>query len=1113
MNHRRLLLNREAVASLRAAGLADLTDRPLRLIDARRFGLFSGTDGTGCYLWSLLLAALRQTIERYLRQLEPHVGLSELAVAGQKHTPTSLARLWPPLRHHYPRTDLPGKPDTVGPAGEQARQILLAELFLLSVQLDNPAVVPWRPLFDDRQLQSEFDYRPLLDELDRLLHTPTAPGPWQQRLGELLRQPLRAAPHSLSGQLAFVREHWGAWLPAELLAEVDLARAVAAEEATPRGGGGPGPATAADLSLGDDAPAAFSADSDWMASCVLLAKTIYVWLDQLSRRYDRPLTLLSDIPEEELARLAGYGFNALWLIGIWERSPASRRIKQLSGNPEAEASAYALRAYRVAADLGGEAALDSLAERCRSHGIRLACDVVPNHTGIDSDWLLEQPDWFLQSDAPPYPGYRFSGPDLSDRPGISLRIEDGYWDHSDAAVVFEHHDHGSGRRRYIYHGNDGTHMPWNDTAQLNFLLPEVRQAMSDLIVATARRFRLIRFDAAMTLARKHYRRLWFPPPGGSAGVPSRSLHWLSDSDFNRAFPHEFWREVVDRIQREVPDTLLIAEAFWLMESYFVRTLGMHRVYNSAFMNMLKREENGKYRRILKETLAFNPEILKRYVNFMNNPDEATAVAQFGKGDKYFAVAVLLATLPGLPMFGHGQIEGLEEKYGMEYRRAYRDEQPDQGFSDHHQRTVFPLLRRRALFAGVDDFVLYDLQTGDGVAESLYAFSNGPAGNRHLVLVNNSAQPVRGRVDQAVPKAIAGAEGEAQPPAPFAVQFGLAESAAPFCRFRDLCRNEEYLRRCEELRHGLDWSLAGYQATVLCDFRLLDDPDGAWGRLADELHGRPVARLDQALLRLRHAPLWSALAELLEPNRLLVLEATLGQTPLVAPGAKAGEQLAAETVALAAAIAAATGQSAPAADATERLFDRLTGFGAWLESLDAYGLPGELLGELWLGRSDTAGLGVPLLSWALLDLLAATVAQPLPPAELLGRFGLDLAWQEHAVASDRRRDLLLGRLLLAAAESTPPPALDDAALAGLMSAPDAAELLGINRSQGVVWFNREGMTALCGALALQASWLALAADPAATGTKASSDAILASLRRRLARAAAVGYRLDNFLALQ
>ena len=78
---------------------------------------------------------------------------------------------------------------------------------------------------------------------------------------------------------------------------------------------------------------------------------------------------------------------------------------------------------------------------------------------------------------------------------------------------------------------------------------------------------------------------------------------------------------MDRVATEVPDTLLLAEAFWLMEGYFVRTLGMHRVYNNAFMHMMKDEENQKYRDTIKNVLSFSPEVLKRFVNFQNNPDE------------------------------------------------------------------------------------------------------------------------------------------------------------------------------------------------------------------------------------------------------------------------------------------------------------------------------------------------------------------------------------------------------------------------------------------------------------------------------------------------------------
>ena len=210
-----------------------------------------------------------------------------------------------------------------------------------------------------------------------------------------------------------------------------------------------------------------------MSNVVLIAKTVYVWLDQLSRKYGRDITRLDQIPDEELDRLARWGFTGLWLIGLWERSPASQKIKQIMGNPEAVSSAYSLYDYVVAAGpRRRRRRWTNLHERCRQRGIRLACDVVPNHTGIYSRWVREHPDWFIQLDHPPYPGYRFTGPDLSCDDGIEhphrgrllgpQRRGGGLPAHATTAAA------GS---RYIYHGNDGTHMPWNDTAQLNFLLP------------------------------------------------------------------------------------------------------------------------------------------------------------------------------------------------------------------------------------------------------------------------------------------------------------------------------------------------------------------------------------------------------------------------------------------------------------------------------------------------------------------------------------------------------------------------------------------------------------------------------------------------------------------
>ena len=88
---------------------------------------------------------------------------------------------------------------------------------------------------------------------------------------------------------------------------------------------------------------------------------------------------------------------------------------------------------------------------------------------------------------------------------------------------------------------------------------------------------------------------------------------------------------------------------------------------------------------------------------MNNPDEETAVEQFGKGDKYFGVCTLLATLPGLPMFGHGQLEGYAEKYGMEYPRAYWDEKLDEPFLEHHKTVIFSAAEKARVVRGQRQF--------------------------------------------------------------------------------------------------------------------------------------------------------------------------------------------------------------------------------------------------------------------------------------------------------------------------------------------------------------------------------------------------------------------------
>lgn len=177
----------------------------------------------------------------------------------------------------------------------------------------------------------------------------------------------------------------------------------------------------------------------------MVAKSTYVWLAQLSRAYGVRVGRLDEVPEAALAALRDDGFNALWLIGVWERSRASRNLKRARGQADAGASAYSLYDYVVAEDLGGEQALAELSRRAAAAGLRLASDMVPNHTGLDSRWLVDHPERFVQLPEPPFPGYSFTGPDLAGGGAVEVRVEDHYYDGSDAAVVFERRDRATGR--------------------------------------------------------------------------------------------------------------------------------------------------------------------------------------------------------------------------------------------------------------------------------------------------------------------------------------------------------------------------------------------------------------------------------------------------------------------------------------------------------------------------------------------------------------------------------------------------------------------------------------------------------------------------------------------
>jgi hypothetical protein len=576
-----------------------------------------------------------------------------------------------------------------------------------------------------------------------------------------------------------------------------------------------------------------------------------------------------------------------------------------------------------------------------------------------------------------------------------------------------------------------------------------------------------------------------------------------------------------------------------MEGYFVRTLGMHRVYNSAFMNMLRDEENAKYRSYLKKTIEFDPDILKRYVNFMSNPDERTAIDQFGTGDKYFGVCTLLATLPGLPMFGHGQIEGFTERYGMEFKQARMDEWPNEDLVARHQREIAPLLKKRHIFAGSSDFTLYDFWDGYGtVNENVFAYSNRCGGERSLVVYNNKYDSTRGTIHSSAAFMDKGSGSLRQ--RSLADGLGLPGNESLVISYRDT-HGLEYLRRATEIhRQGLSFDLRGFQCVTLLDWReLWPNSDWPWDRLCDTLQGRGVPSVHEELARLRLSPLHDTLRNAVSAANVHLL-AQAADNLLDPPATNADQQddplgpiveasrlfyqriveTFPELSSPAPAAPAAVALAAPAAAPTSQP-DYADAVRTSLRDAAHLPLLPETYSADWAAESRPVLPGAeaasrlprtwaPILAWIVLRSLPAHLAAHGDLAELFDRIMLrstlaDIFQSLGMAGESRWQAAAQVRVLLTPAAASP----DAIHTAALWADPDVRWLAGVNVSAGATWFNKEQFEELL-------TWLQL---PALIEIAAAKSAAQVSVIARVAdgvvaaREAAdlAGYNLERYLA--
>jgi integrase len=67
--------------------------------------------------------------------------------------------------------------------------------------------------------------------------------------------------------------------------------------------------------------------NSWPLYPVLYQINTWAWLTALTQQNGRQVTL-GDVPEKDLDSLADRHLDAVWLMGVWQRSPESRRIAQ-----------------------------------------------------------------------------------------------------------------------------------------------------------------------------------------------------------------------------------------------------------------------------------------------------------------------------------------------------------------------------------------------------------------------------------------------------------------------------------------------------------------------------------------------------------------------------------------------------------------------------------------------------------------------------------------------------------------------------------------------------------------------------------------------------------------
>jgi hypothetical protein len=437
----------------------------------------------------------------------------------------------------------------------------------------------------------------------------------------------------------------------------------------------------------------------WPKHPVIYEINTWVWLGELGRKYQRPVDLAT-VPPEEWDQIVSLGFDAVWFMGVWERSPAGIEISMRNQGlledfrtalPDFAAednvgSPYCVRRYVVDEHLGGPKGLAAVRRMLRKHGLRLILDFVPNHVAPDNPWVMNHPEYLVQGNAD----------DARSDPAAFVSV---------GGKVFA-----CGRDPYF--------PAWPDVLQLNAFQPELRQAVIETLTDIAGQSDGLRCDMAMLVLNQVFERTW----GNRAGQRPAT---------------EYWVDLICAIKKAHPDFLFMAEAYWDLE-WELQQQGFDYCYDKRLYHRLEHDSAENVRLHLCADLAYQ----EKLVRFIENHDERRALSVFSP-QKERAAVVTIATIPGAKLFHEGQFEGRKVRLPVFLgRRPVEPVDPDlPGFC----HTLLKAASSEGMRNGNWQLCERTGWPDNASYKNLIAWCWRSAGDHHLIVVNLSDSDAQGQV--------------------------------------------------------------------------------------------------------------------------------------------------------------------------------------------------------------------------------------------------------------------------------------------------------------------------------------------------------------------------------